>query len=52
MPTIIEGSFGFPTTVAKLHRGASSPERPTFEKPVPQSITTAYVIIQGYLFTN
>jgi hypothetical protein len=40
MPTIIEGIFGFPTTVGNSVLGASSPERPALQFPEPLSMTT------------
>jgi hypothetical protein len=40
MPTMIEGILGFPTTVANLLRGASSPDSPALQHPEPLSITT------------
>jgi hypothetical protein len=44
IPTIIDGSFGLPTTEGNCERGASSAERPALVKAVPASITIDYVI--------
>jgi len=36
----MDGIFGFPTTVANLVLGASSPDSPALQHPDPLSITT------------
>ncbi len=40
MPTMMDGIFGFPTTVLNFDRGASYPARPTLQLPDPLSMTT------------